>query len=102
MFQWIIGATLLTSTAGSAQAKPTARPAARVAAKAVAKSQSVCPISHEAFTPDAKRSAKYNGATVYFCCPGCKAEFARLSDAEKKAHLAQARKIETSKAKKHA
>ncbi len=109
MFKWIIGAALLASATSAASARPASRPAAsakppaksKAAAKAKAAALMVCAVSQEAMAPDPKNSVQFNGKTVYFCCSDCKAEFARMSDAQKKAHVAAAQKLAT-KANTHA
>ncbi len=103
MFKWIIGVALLASSANAASAKPSAKTRA---APAQAPSVVVCAVTKEPATPDPKNSVQYNGKTVYFCCSDCKAQFARMSDAQKKAHIAAAQKIaakaNAAKVKKHA
>lgn len=99
----IIGAALLASTAGVARVQAHGEHAAKGKGKGKGKAttQSVCPMSHEKFTPSKANSVQFEGKTVFVCCPGCKAEFAALSPAQKKAKLAEAQKL-AAKAKKSA
>ena len=112
--KWIIGAALLASSAGVAQAHghdhgkghAGSKAAASKAGKTTKASTMVCPMSHEDAAPSAKQSMKLGGETVAFCCSGCKSDFAKLSPAQKKARVASAKKIaaarDKAKAKKRA
>ncbi len=49
-------------------------------------SSDVCPFSGKPANPS--YTSTYNGKTVGFCCPNCKAKFDAMSDADKAARLA--------------
>jgi hypothetical protein len=49
-----------------------------------------CPVSGKAVNPDA--TVSYKGQTVGFCCSGCPATWSKMSDADKDAKLAAAKK----------
>ena len=50
-----------------------------------------CPIGGEAVEADGG-SADYKGSTVGFCCPGCKGGWEDMSEADKDAFVAKAKK----------
>lgn len=51
-----------------------------------AASNTTCPISGEPVSADIK-TVSFNGKEIGFCCNGCVAKFAALSDADKAAKL---------------
>ncbi|MGH7131303.1 MAG: hypothetical protein ACREJO_05095 [Phycisphaerales bacterium] len=84
------GATNEVHTFGatkSAAAAPVAETAATPTKMAMANSK--CPMKGTAVNPE--MSAEWNGQKVGFCCPGCKSNWAKLSDSEKQSKLAAAK-----------
>jgi hypothetical protein len=77
-FALCLGACNSNQTAGTEQP----------AAMAVKADNTVCPYS-KAPVADGVTTVSHKGSTIGFCCEGCAGRFAKLSDAERDALLAQ-------------
>lgn len=80
------GAIVLSSAAGCNNNKKTAEAQSSGAMQAV---NTTCPYTGEDADPSVTTS--YKGRTVAFCCPGCKARWAKATDAQRDAMLAKAK-----------
>lgn len=78
--------------AGGCQADQKAAEAPKTVAPAKAMAMNTsCPFSGEACNGDI--ASDYKAGKVAFCCAGCKAKWAKLTDAEKDAKLASMAKV---------
>lgn len=78
-----------SAPAPAAAPAPKATATAEAAPAKMAMANTKCPLKGTSVNPE--MTAEWNGQKVGFCCAGCKAGWAKLTDADKQSKLAAAK-----------